>query len=135
MPDWKNLIRARVAPLAGLDAARDTDIVDELAQHVAEHYAELGGFCGMALGATRSGIRLMVVARASGITAIGVAIGIALSVFTGRMLSTLLFDVQPFDVPTIAATSLIVLATGAAAAYIPARRASSVDPLTVIRGE
>ena len=36
MPDWKALIRARVAPLAGLDAARETDILDELAQHVAE---------------------------------------------------------------------------------------------------
>ena len=41
MPDWKSLIRARVAPLSDLDAAREADIVDELAQHVAEHYAEL----------------------------------------------------------------------------------------------
>jgi hypothetical protein len=41
MPDWKSLIRARVAPLSELDAAREADIVDELAQHVAEHYAEL----------------------------------------------------------------------------------------------
>src|SRR5262245_49140649 len=41
MPDWKRLIRARVAPLSELDAAREADIVDELAQHVAEHYAEL----------------------------------------------------------------------------------------------
>src|SRR6478735_1525482 len=41
MPDWKSLIRARVAPLSELNAAREADIVDELAQHVAEHYAEL----------------------------------------------------------------------------------------------
>ena len=41
MPDWKALVRARVAPLSGLDPTRETDIVDELAQHVAEHYAEL----------------------------------------------------------------------------------------------
>jgi putative ABC transport system permease protein len=100
---------------------------------VAERAKEIG--VRMALGATRSGIRLMVVARASGFVAIGVVSGIALSAFTGRLLSTLLFDVQPFDVSTITATSVIVLSTGALAAYIPARRASSVDPLTVIRGE
>src|SRR5256885_3747103 len=41
MPDWKGLVRARVAPLAGLDPARESDILDELAQHVAEHHAEL----------------------------------------------------------------------------------------------
>ena len=40
MKDWKALVRARLAPLA-VDPARASDIVDELAQHVAEHYAEL----------------------------------------------------------------------------------------------
>ena len=40
MPDWKSLVRARLAPL-DVDAARESDIVDELAQHVAEHYADL----------------------------------------------------------------------------------------------
>src|SRR6202035_3841985 len=39
MPDWKSLVRARVAPLP-LDPAREADIVDELAQHVAQDYAE-----------------------------------------------------------------------------------------------
>jgi len=89
----------------------------------------------MALGATRRGIRLMVVGRASGFTAIGVVLGIGLSVVTSRMLSTLLFEVKPFDPATIAIVSLLVLATGVAAAYIPARRASAVDPLAVIRGD
>ena len=89
----------------------------------------------MALGATRRAIMLMVVARASGFTAIGVALGIGLSLATSRALSTLLFGVQSFDVATIATVALIVLGTGAAAAYIPARRASMLDPLSVIRGE
>jgi putative ABC transport system permease protein len=89
----------------------------------------------MALGATGGGIRFMVVRRALAFTAIGVATGIAMSAAMGRMLSTLLFDVRPFDPSTIATAALVVLAAGAAAAYIPARRASRLDPLSVIRGE
>lgn len=92
---------------------------------VAERAREIGA--RMALGASRRAIRWMVVARASGFTAIGVVIGIGLSIATSRLLATLLFDVQALDIGAIAAASLIVLATGAAAAYIPARRASSVD--------
>ena len=100
---------------------------------VAERTKEIG--VRMALGATRRTIRWMVVLRASGFTALGVAIGIGLSIATSRLLSTLLYDVKPFDIATIATASLVVLTTGATAAYIPARRASSVDPLMVIRGE
>jgi ABC-type antimicrobial peptide transport system permease subunit len=58
-----------------------------------------------------------------------------LSLVTSRLLSSLLFEVQPFDASTLATASAVVFAAGAAAAYVPARRASSVDPLTVIRGE
>jgi putative ABC transport system permease protein len=100
---------------------------------VAERSREIG--VRMALGATGRGIRRMVVARVGGLTAIGVVLGIGLSIVTSRLLASLLFEVRPFDAGTIATASLIVLVTSAAAAYIPARRASSVDPLTVIRGE
>ena len=100
---------------------------------VAERTREIG--VRMALGATRRTIMLMVVARASGFTAIGVAAGIALSLATSRALSSLLFGVGSFDLATIATVALVVLVTGAAAAYLPARRASTLDPLTVIRGE
>jgi predicted permease len=100
---------------------------------VAERTREIG--VRMALGATRRTIMLMVVARASGFTAIGVAAGIALSLATSRALSSLLFGVGSFDLATIATVSAVVLVTGAAAAYLPARRASTLDPLSVIRGE
>jgi len=100
---------------------------------VAERTREIG--VRMALGATRRTIMLMVVARASGFTAIGVAAGIALSLATSRALSSLLFGVGSFDLATIATVALVVLVTGAAAAYLPARRASTLDPLSVIRGE
>jgi putative ABC transport system permease protein len=100
---------------------------------VAERARELG--VRMALGATRRRIRSMVVGRAGALTAIGIALGVMLSIATTRALSTMLYGVQPFDIGTMAIASAIVLTTGAAAAYIPARRASSVDPLSVIRGD
>ena len=100
---------------------------------VAERAREIG--VRMALGATRRAIRVMIVGRACALSAAGVALGIGLSLWTGRLLATLLFDVRPFDPATVALAALVVLATGAAAAYVPARRASAVDPLTVIRGE
>jgi putative ABC transport system permease protein len=100
---------------------------------VAERSREIG--VRMALGASRRGIRAMVVGRALALTAVGAGAGLVLSAATSRLLETLLYDVHRFDAGTISTVALIVLATGAAAAYVPARRASSLDPLTVIRGD
>jgi len=100
---------------------------------VAERSREIG--VRMALGASRRGIRAMVVGRALALTAVGAGAGLVLSAATSRLLETLLYDVHRFDAATISTVALIVLATGAAAAYVPARRASSLDPLTVIRGD
>ena len=73
----------------------------------------------------------MVMRRACGFTCFGVVLGLDLSMVISRMLATLLYDVKPFDLDTLMAVSLLVLMTSAAAAYIPARRAWSVDPLAV----
>jgi predicted permease len=100
---------------------------------VAERAREIG--VRMALGATRRGITRMVVGRAVGLTAAGIAIGLGLCGLVSRALSAFLFAVQPFDPSTILTVALLVLGTGAAAAYLPARRASRLDPLTVIRRE
>ena len=100
---------------------------------VAERAREIG--VRMALGATRRGITRMVVGRAVGLTAIGVAIGLGLCVAAGQMLSRFLFAVEPSDPSTIALVSLLVLGTGALAAYVPARRAARLDPLSVIRND
>jgi ABC-type antimicrobial peptide transport system permease subunit len=89
----------------------------------------------MALGAPRRGIMRMVVGRALALTALGVAIGAGLCIALGRTLSTFLYAVEPSDPSTMATVSLVVLSTGAVAAYVPARRAARLDPLTVIRSE
>jgi putative ABC transport system permease protein len=100
---------------------------------VGERAREIG--VRMALGAPRRGIIRMVVGRALGLTAIGVAIGLGLCVALGRTLSTFLYAVEPSDPGTMITISLLVLGTGAIAAYVPARRAARLDPLTVIRSE
>ena len=100
---------------------------------VAERSREIG--VRMALGASRRTIARMVVGRAVGLTGIGVAIGLVLCALAGRGLSTFLFAVEPFDPATLVVVSLLVLGTGALAAYVPARRAARLDPLTVIRSE
>ena len=100
---------------------------------VGERVREIG--VRMALGAPRRGIMRMVVGRALGLTALGVAFGAGLCMALGRTLSTFLYAVEPSDPSTMATVSLLVLGTGAVAAYVPARRAARLDPLTVIRSE
>ena len=92
---------------------------------VAERSREIG--VRMALGATGRGIRTMVVARAGALTTIGVAVGIGLSLVTSRLLSSLLFEVRPFDASTLATASAVVRRRRCAA-YLPARRALQSIP-------
>jgi ABC-type antimicrobial peptide transport system permease subunit len=100
---------------------------------VSERSREIG--VRMALGASARSVARMVVGRASVLTAAGIALGFALSIATSRLLTTLLFNVQPFDPPTVVGVATLVSGVAIAAAYIPARRAARLDPLTVIRGE
>jgi ABC-type antimicrobial peptide transport system permease subunit len=100
---------------------------------VTERAREIG--VRMALGADARSVAMMVVGRAGVLTAAGIGIGLALSLATSRMLATLLFNVQPFDPPTVVSVAALVAGVATAAAYIPARRAARLDPLTVIRGE
>jgi ABC-type lipoprotein release transport system permease subunit len=65
----------------------------------------------------------------------GVAAGVTASLMASSAVERLLFGIGPHDPPTIAATSLILTLVSFAAAYIPARRAASVDPSMTLRGE
>ena len=66
---------------------------------------------------------------------IGLAIGLGASLALRRALQTVLFGVSPHDPATFAAVSLLVLSVAAAAAYVPARRATRVDPAIALRAE
>ncbi len=89
----------------------------------------------MALGASPSAVRLMVVRQGLAPVAAGMAAGLAGAVVAARLVSGFLFGVTPADPPTFAAVALLLLAAALAACYLPARRATRVDPLTALRCE
>jgi ABC-type antimicrobial peptide transport system permease subunit len=66
---------------------------------------------------------------------IGMVIGLGAALATTRLVSTLLFDLSPNDPATIAAAVLLMIAVAALAGYMPARRASRIDPMTALRCE
>jgi hypothetical protein len=100
---------------------------------VAQRTREIG--IRMALGAQARELRRMVVAQGGRVALIGVVIGIAGAVLATRVLNTLLFGVRPMDIATFIAMSALMLAVALIASYIPARRASAVDPMRSLRTE
>jgi predicted permease len=104
-----------------------------MAYAVAQRTTEIG--VRMALGAKPSEVFRLVLGDGLRITGIGVALGLAGSVLVGRWLTTLLFGVTPGDPATLAATAGLLLLVAAAACFIPARRATRVDPMVALRAE
>jgi len=89
----------------------------------------------MALGAQVGNVMRRVMKGGLVIAAVGVAIGLAGAFALTRLMSSLLFDVAPTDKATFAGVSLTLLLIALAACYIPARRATKVDPLQALRYE
>jgi predicted permease len=89
----------------------------------------------MALGAEAQRVQRMVVLQGARITAAGVAVGLVAALALTRVLDSLLFGVGSLDVPTFVAMSAVMIAVALLASYVPARRASSVDPMRSLRVE
>jgi len=89
----------------------------------------------IALGAQQNGITTMVVRHGMLLASIGVAIGLVAAAAVTRIMSSMLFEIRPVDPVTYAAVSLGLLAAAAAASYVPAHRASSVNPVDALRAE
>ena len=89
----------------------------------------------MALGAERSTVLKMVVGQGIKLALIGIGIGVGASFVLTRFLSGMLYGVKPSDPVTFISVSLILIAVALAACYIPARRASKVDPMVALRYE
>jgi putative ABC transport system permease protein len=87
----------------------------------------------MALGAGPGGVVGLVLRRAAILVTAGVIIGAIASWMLARFVATLLFGLQPRDPGTMAAAALVLIAIAAVAAWIPARRASQIDPARVLR--
>ncbi len=100
---------------------------------VGERTREIG--VRVALGAQRHDIARLVVSDALILGAVGVASGLGISVATSRALQSLLYGVRPADTLTFVATGASMLAAALVAAWLPARRATRLDPVAAIRSE
>jgi ABC-type antimicrobial peptide transport system permease subunit len=89
----------------------------------------------MALGASAENVRRMVVAQGARVVVAGIALGVAAALAASRTLGGLLYGVAPVDGPIYAAMSTLMLAIGLTASYVPARRASRVDPCESLRSD
>jgi ABC-type antimicrobial peptide transport system permease subunit len=100
---------------------------------VARRIPEMG--IRMALGARRASVVWLVLREALILVLIGLVIGIPLVSAAARLVTSLLFGVSPTDPATLAATAVLMLSIAIVAAYLPARRASRVDPMGALRYE
>ena len=87
----------------------------------------------MALGAAPARVVWLVLSRVTLLVAAGVVFGTAASVWLARFVASLLYGLEPRDPATLAGAAIVLAAVGAAAGWLPARRASRLDPAQVLR--
>jgi ABC-type antimicrobial peptide transport system permease subunit len=77
----------------------------------------------------------MVVRRGLALAGIGLAVGVVMAAFVGRLLATALHGIDPLDPVTFGAVAAVLLVVAMLASYVPARRATRVDPILALRTE
>jgi putative ABC transport system permease protein len=108
-------------------------IAGVLAFSVSQRTNELG--IRLALGAERGAILRMILGEGAAMAAIGLVLGGIAAIPLSNLMSGLLFGVQPADPPTIAMAAGLMIVVALTAAWIPARRATAVDPMIALRSE
>jgi predicted permease len=108
-------------------------IYSVMSEGVEQRRREIG--VRMALGAARTDIFRLIIGRVFVVALVGVALGVALAVPAMRLLTTLLYQVKPGDPVVFAALASVLMAVAMLAGYVPARRATRVDPLATLRAE
>jgi putative ABC transport system permease protein len=119
------------AALATLLAA--VGLYGVLAYTVAQRTREIG--LRMALGADAAGVRRMVLRQVAVMTAVGGAVGVATALGLGRVVQSLLYQLEGHDPAVVAAAVVLLTAIAFAAGYVPATRASQIDPMRALRYE
>jgi predicted permease len=89
----------------------------------------------MALGAQRGAVVKLMLRETISLTAVGMTLGLAGAAATTRYLEGMLFGVRPLDLPTFVVVALVFASVATLAAFVPARRATQVDPLVALRCE
>jgi len=119
------------AAVAGFLAA--IGVYGVLAYGVVQRTREIG--IRMALGARRAQVLALILRRGLILAAIGIGLGLAGAAAGARYLQGMLFGIAPLDPSTFAAVSLMFGLVAAAACYVPARRATTVDPIAALRSD
>ncbi len=104
-----------------------------LSYSVSQRVREIG--VRMALGAKRSDVLRLVVGQGVSLALAGVGIGLVLAFGAGRVVASALFDVSPSDPVSFAAIAVLLIAVASCASFLPANRATEVDPLEALRNE
>ena len=126
-----SVLTAIFAALAAILAS--VGIYSLIAYSVAERTRELG--IRVALGADRSAVVRLIVGEGLALAGIGITIGLAGAWMSTGTLRTMLYQVNPLDLPVLGLTCLSVLGVTVLASYVPARRALRVDPMTALRAD
>jgi putative ABC transport system permease protein len=100
---------------------------------VAQRTREIG--IRVALGSQRSGVIGLIVRQGMQPVVVGVIIGVVAAAASGRFVAALLFDVQPTDPLVMSGAGALMILVALAAAFVPAMRASGIDPARVLHGE
>src|SRR6185503_1079239 len=98
---------------------------------VSQRTAEIG--VRLAVGAQPSQVRTMVLRQGLSVVLVGGALGLVVALASTRVMGSLLFEVSEHDPMTFVVVALVLIAVSAVAAYLPARRAASIDPLQAVR--
>ena len=104
-----------------------------IAYSVNERTREIG--IRIALGATRNGVVGLVIWRGMRLALIGMSIGLLAGAAVSRLLGGLLIEFSPWDPTTFLSVSILLMTVAALASYLPARRATRIDPVTALRQE
>lgn len=102
-----------------------------VAYSVSQRTREIG--IRMALGAERAAVLQSILKEASWLAACGISVGLGCAVAAGTLMKSLLFGVQPWDAPTLAAVAAVLAIAALVSSFLPARKAAAVNPVDALR--
>lgn len=130
-PRFQTMLIGAFALIAAMLAA--VGVYGAMAHFVERRRRELG--IRMALGANREDVLRMVLVHGLRLSMAGLAVGLVATLFLARALRGFLYEVEPHDPATLLLVVAVLLIVSATASLVPARRATSVDPVTVLKSE